>query len=300
MALFPNLNINDPVWRELFRNADFRRALSVAINRDDINNAIFYGLAMPSQQYGAAGIAALQGRVPDEVDAVRSRPRQPAARRARADQARRRRHPAAARRPADADRRRDGRRGDRADRRAGADPRRLAARSASRSSSSRRSARCSTTASRPATTQMAVWWGLENALLKAVDKPGRVRAAHLRTSSSGRPGASGRRPAARWARSRTSTRSSELMALKEEWGEAADPARAARRSGTRCCRSGPTRCSPSASSPASSSSSSSANKLRNVPERGIYNFDPGAYFGMYRPDTFWFAESTEQVAAESP
>ena len=32
------------------------------------------------------------------------------------------------------------------------------------------------------------------------------------------------------------------------------------------------------------------NRLQNVPEHGIYNFDPGAYFGMYRPDTFWFAE----------
>jgi peptide/nickel transport system substrate-binding protein len=30
------------------------------------------------------------------------------------------------------------------------------------------------------------------------------------------------------------------------------------------------------------------NKLKNVPEEGIFNFDPGAYFGMYRPDTFWF------------
>lgn len=29
--------------------------------------------------------------------------------------------------------------------------------------------------------------------------------------------------------------------------------------------------------------------LRNVPETGIYNWDPGAFFGMYRPDTFWFA-----------
>ena len=60
--------------------------------------------------------------------------------------------------------------------------------------------------------------------------------------------------------------------------------------GTRSCRSGPTRCSPSASSPASSSSSIVSNKLQNVPERGTYNFDPGAYFGIYRPDTFWLAE----------
>ena len=29
-------------------------------------------------------------------------------------------------------------------------------------------------------------------------------------------------------------------------------------------------------------------RLRNVPEDGIYNWDPGAHFGMYRPDGFWF------------
>lgn len=45
IALFPNLNHKDKVWRDLFREVDFRRALSVAINRDDINNAIFYGMA---------------------------------------------------------------------------------------------------------------------------------------------------------------------------------------------------------------------------------------------------------------
>ena len=30
--------------------------------------------------------------------------------------------------------------------------------------------------------------------------------------------------------------------------------------------------------------------LMNVPEKGIYNFDPGAFFGIYRPDTFWFKQ----------
>ncbi len=30
--------------------------------------------------------------------------------------------------------------------------------------------------------------------------------------------------------------------------------------------------------------------LRNVPRVGFYNIEPGAYFGIYRPDTFWFAE----------
>ena len=32
------------------------------------------------------------------------------------------------------------------------------------------------------------------------------------------------------------------------------------------------------------------NTLKNVPEKGIYNWEPGAFFGIYRPDTFWFSE----------
>lgn len=31
--------------------------------------------------------------------------------------------------------------------------------------------------------------------------------------------------------------------------------------------------------------------MRNVPSDGIYNFMPGAYFGIYKPDTFWFDEA---------
>ena len=45
-ALFPNLNQNDPTWRALFRDVRFRRALSIAIDRDAINNALFFGLAL--------------------------------------------------------------------------------------------------------------------------------------------------------------------------------------------------------------------------------------------------------------
>jgi peptide/nickel transport system substrate-binding protein len=30
--------------------------------------------------------------------------------------------------------------------------------------------------------------------------------------------------------------------------------------------------------------------LRNVPDEGIFSWDPGAHFGIYRPDTFWFAQ----------
>lgn len=34
-----------------------------------------------------------------------------------------------------------------------------------------------------------------------------------------------------------------------------------------------------------------SNDLHNVPEKGIYNWEPGAHFGIHRPDTFWFSEA---------
>ena len=45
VALYPNLTTADPVWRGLMRDARFRRALSAAIDRDDINRSLFFGLA---------------------------------------------------------------------------------------------------------------------------------------------------------------------------------------------------------------------------------------------------------------
>lgn len=48
VALFPNLNAQDPVWRALMRDVRFRRALSLAIDRDEINQVIYFGLATPS------------------------------------------------------------------------------------------------------------------------------------------------------------------------------------------------------------------------------------------------------------
>ena len=44
-AIYPNLNSNNPTWRELVRNRNFRRALSVGINRHEINQVIYFGLA---------------------------------------------------------------------------------------------------------------------------------------------------------------------------------------------------------------------------------------------------------------
>ena len=48
VALYPNLNANDAQWRGLFRDARFRRALSMAIDREELNQVAFIGLATPS------------------------------------------------------------------------------------------------------------------------------------------------------------------------------------------------------------------------------------------------------------
>lgn len=49
MTLYPNLNAADEAWRTLFRDVRVRRALSLAINREEINQVIYYGLALQSQ-----------------------------------------------------------------------------------------------------------------------------------------------------------------------------------------------------------------------------------------------------------
>ena len=49
LALYPNLNVADPVWRTVLRDPRFRRALSLAINRREINQVIYFGLGLEGQ-----------------------------------------------------------------------------------------------------------------------------------------------------------------------------------------------------------------------------------------------------------
>ena len=48
LAIYPNLNATDEVWRGLFRNLDFRKALALAIDRDSISQFLYAGLATPA------------------------------------------------------------------------------------------------------------------------------------------------------------------------------------------------------------------------------------------------------------
>lgn len=49
VALFPNLNTIDEGWRTLMRDVRFRRALSLGIDRTEINQVLFAGLAKEGQ-----------------------------------------------------------------------------------------------------------------------------------------------------------------------------------------------------------------------------------------------------------
>ncbi|MCX8952542.1 ABC transporter substrate-binding protein [Ruegeria sp. NA] len=47
IAIYPNLNFEDDVWRDVLRDVRVRRALSLAIDRETINQALYFKLAHP-------------------------------------------------------------------------------------------------------------------------------------------------------------------------------------------------------------------------------------------------------------
>ncbi|HUS97871.1 MAG TPA: ABC transporter substrate-binding protein, partial [Hyphomicrobiaceae bacterium] len=48
IAIYPNMTTNDATWRAYFQDVRVRRALSLAINRREINEVIYFGLARES------------------------------------------------------------------------------------------------------------------------------------------------------------------------------------------------------------------------------------------------------------
>jgi peptide/nickel transport system substrate-binding protein len=49
VALYPNLTTSDPFMRKILQDRRFRRALSLAIHRDEINKILFFGFGKPGQ-----------------------------------------------------------------------------------------------------------------------------------------------------------------------------------------------------------------------------------------------------------
>ncbi|WP_373087700.1 ABC transporter substrate-binding protein [Sneathiella sp.] len=64
-VLYPNLNSENEMWRKLMRDVRFRRALSLAIDREEINDTLFFGLAVE-------GNNAVQEQSPFYTDKLRS------------------------------------------------------------------------------------------------------------------------------------------------------------------------------------------------------------------------------------
>ncbi len=54
-AFFPNISHKDPVMREIFNDARFREALSISINREELNALIYDGLFEPRQASPVSG-----------------------------------------------------------------------------------------------------------------------------------------------------------------------------------------------------------------------------------------------------
>ena len=286
VAIFPDLNVIDPQLKELFRNVDFRRALSIAIDREDINNTIFYGVATPSNNT----VLPQSKLFKDEYHTKWTQ----------FD-------------PEMANQLLDGlgldkRNGDGIRLLPDGQPLEIVVETAGEEmeqsdvlelvrehwanvgvslfiKTSQREVFYNRI--NAGETQMSVWWGLENAMLDASMSPSEFApetpdqfqwpAWGLWAQTSGQMGEEPDLESVK-----------QLMALNVKWSQAQDDAAReavwheiltlwADQVFTIGIVSGVEQLIVV------------SNRVKNVPESGTWNFEPGAYFGMYRPDTFWLA-----------
>ncbi len=288
LALYPNLNATDPQWRALLRDVRFRRALSLAIDRTEINEVVYYGLAqegndtvLPESPLYEPDFAtawarfdlAAANRLLDEIGltqrgtgGIRQLP--------------------------------DGEPLRLVAETAGEDPTQVAILQLIRDSlfeagiqllikPEQRDLMRNRVFSGAAV--LSVWYGLENGLATPTLSPQELAPTNqqqlcwpkwgLHYESNGRSGEPvGLEPAA------------TLLALNTAWSSAASGVEQAalwqRMLAIRAEQAftiGTVRGVPQ---PVIVNA-----RLRNVPERGLYNWEPGAHFGVYHPDTFWFDEA---------
>ncbi len=55
LTLYPDLTVKDPTWRALLRDVRFRRALSLGIDRHEINMVVFFGLGIETNNTALPG-----------------------------------------------------------------------------------------------------------------------------------------------------------------------------------------------------------------------------------------------------
>ncbi len=284
-ALFPNLNVSDPVWRALFRDVRFRRALSMSIDRSQVNQVLYFGLASESnntvvpesplyrdkyQTQWAKFDRKAADKLLDEIGLKKG---------------------------ADGIRRlADGR------------PLEIIVETAGESSEqtdileliretwkevgiklfskpSQREVLRNRVFSGEA--MMSVWSGVDNGLPSADTSPDEfapVNQIQLQWPKFGQffetAGKSGEAP--------DFPEAIELMTLRDAWRTETREGREKiwhRILSIHADQQFSIGVVNNVQQPVVVS-----NTLRNVPEKGLYNFDPGSFFGMYRPDTFWFTE----------
>ena len=68
-----NQTYDDPVWREVVQNVEFRRALNMAIDREQINDAIYFGFGSMPELVPAEFNPAEAERILDEIGLERGR-----------------------------------------------------------------------------------------------------------------------------------------------------------------------------------------------------------------------------------
>ena len=287
VALFPNLNVNDPVWRGLVRDVRFRRALSLAIDRGQVNQVLYFGLAVEGNdtvvpesplfkkeyqtrwaQYDKKGAEKLL----DELglkkggDGVRRLP--------------------------------DGR------------PMEIIVETAGESTEqtdvlellretwrevgiklfpkpSQRDVLRNRVFSGEAL--MSVWSGIENGLVNADSSPEELAPTSQQQlqwpkfgqyfETSGKAGEAPDMPEV-----------AELMKLNNAW-RAASARDERAKIWQRMLQIRAEQVYTIGIVSGVAQPVVVRNTLRNVPEKGVYNWDPGAFFGIYHPDTFWFSEA---------
>jgi peptide/nickel transport system substrate-binding protein len=290
IAIHPNLNANDPVWRALWRDVRVRRALSLAIDRREINQVIFYGLARESANTMLPKSSLYK---PEYAEAWARFDLQQANR--LLDEA------GLAKRDRDGIRRLpDGRRAEIVIETAGESTEEADVLALVHDTWLKVGLKIYTRPTQrdlfrkrvySGDTIMSVWSGLDNAIATADMSPSELAPTSqaqlqwpqwgLHFEEKGKAGESPDLPAAR-----------ELLNLLAQWN----------RSGTAQEREGVWHRMLAINADqvftigtvnATRQPIVMASNLANVPVAAVFNFDPGGYFGRYLPDTFWFRDLTQ-------
>lgn len=296
MALYPNLNTTDEVWRRLFRDVDFRRALSLGLDRHEINQVIYYGLAREAnnsvlpesplyrEKYAKAWTGFAPERANRILDTLGLTERDSRGLRLLPD----------------------GRPMELIVETAGEDTEQSDVLELVRDSWMRLGIKIYTKPLQrevfrnrifAGTTLMSVWFGLENGIPTPDSSPQELAPTsqqHLQWPKWGQyhqtNGNAGEPIDMEWPR--------RLARLNEDWVQARSREERAE-IWHRMLDIFTDRVFTLGLVSAVRQPVVVNKRLRNVPDVAIYNWNPGGHFGVYRPDTFWFGDGSDAESAET-